>query len=119
MRQLFLFLVFMKKKLTYTFSAKEMHTLDLIISDYLSQYEIDLDFLDESLSKLVLFDWYKRNLSKFKFPQDQNKITFKQVEYIAFLSHFKDTEHFMLDDICRQIVIVLTGGTLPKKKLLK
>jgi len=109
----------MKKKLTYTFSAKEMHTLDLIISDYLSQYEIDLDFLDESLSKLVLFDWYKRNLSKFKFPQDQNKITFKQVEYIAFLSHFKDTEHFMLDDICRQIVIVLTGGTLPKKKLLK
>ena len=109
----------MKKKLTYNFSTKEMHSLDLIISEYLSQYQIDLNFLDESLSKLVLFDWYKRHLSKFKFPQKTNKITFKQTEYIAFLSHFKETDHLMLDGICREIVVILTGGTLPKKKLLK
>lgn len=96
-----------------------MHTLDIVISDYLSTYEIDLDFLDESISKLVLFEWYKHNLSKFKFPQEKNKINFKQAEYIAFLSHFRDVDHFMIKDICQNVITLLTGGTLPKKRMLK
>ena len=108
----------MKKKLSYNFSAKEIHTLDMVINDYLSRYEIDFDFLDESLSKLVLFEWYKRNLAKFKFPKEKNKITFKQTEYIAFLSHFRELDHFMVQQICQEVITLLTGGTLPKKKIL-
>lgn len=108
----------MQKKLVYTFSTKEMHTLDLVISDYLTKYEIDFDFLDESLSKLVLFEWYKRNLSKFKFPQETNKVTFKQTEFIAFLSHFREVDHFMIQQICQEVITLLTGGTLNKKRIL-
>ena len=108
----------MKKKLSYTFSAKEIHTLDAVINDHLCRYEIDFDFLDESLSKLVLFEWYKRNLSKFKFPQEKNKINFKQTEYIAFLSHFREVDHYMIKHICQEVITVLTGGSLPKKNVL-
>ena len=107
----------MQKKLVYTFSAKDMHTLDLVISDYLTKYEIDFDFLDESLSKLVLFEWYKRNLSKFKFPQETNKVTFKQTEFIAFLSHFREVDHFMIQHICQEVITLLTGGVLSKKRI--
>ncbi len=108
----------MQKKLNYTFSAKEMFTLDLVISDYLTKYEIDFDFLDESLSKLVLFEWYKKNLAKFKFPQEQNKVNFKQTEYIAFLSHFREVDHFMIQHICQEVLTLLTGGTIPEKKIV-
>jgi hypothetical protein len=107
----------MKKKLSYTFSAKEIITLDLVINDHLSHYEIDFDFLDESLSKLVLFEWYKRNLAQFKFPQEKNKITFKKTEYIAFLSHFREVDHFMVSHICQEIITTLTGGVIPKKRI--
>jgi hypothetical protein len=108
----------MQKKLVYTFSLTEMQTLDLVICEYLTKYEIDFDFLDESLSKLVLFEWYKRNLSKFKFPQEKNKVTFKQTEYIAFLSHFREVDHYMIQHICQEVTTLLTGGTLSTKKLL-
>ena len=108
----------MQKKLCYTFSVDEIQTLDLWINDSLSRYEIDFDFLDESLSKLVLFEWYKRNLAKFKFPRDKTKITFKQTEYIAFLSHFREVDHYMIRQICQEVITLLTGGSLPKKRIL-
>ncbi len=102
----------MKKKITYSFSVQEIVALDEVINEYLSRYEIDLNFLDESLSKLVLFEWYKRHLSKFKFPQDQTKISLKQTEYISFLSHFRDVNHYLIDNICREIVTIITGGSI-------
>ena len=89
------------------------------ISGLNQMYDIDLNFLDESLSKLVLFEWYKRHLSKFKFPQDKTKISFKQTEYIAFLSHFKDTEHYLIDNICREFIVLLTGGSIDHKGFLQ
>ena len=107
----------MKKKLSYNFSAKEIHALEFVINDHLTRYEIDFDFLDESLSKLVLFEWYKKNLAKFKFPQENNKLSFKQTEYIAFLSHFREVDHFIIRHICQEIITVLTGGSLSKESI--
>ena len=109
----------MKKKITYTFSVHEIVTLDEVINEYLNQYEIHLNFLDESLSKLVLFEWYKRHLSKFKFPQDKTKVSFKQTEFIAFLSHFREVDHYLINDICREILTLLTGGNIDSKAFLK
>ena len=109
----------MKKKVTYTFSISEIVALDEVINQYLSRYEIDLNFLDESLSKLVLFEWYKRHLPKFKFPQDKTKISFKQTEYIAFLSHFQEVDHYLIDNIWREVITILTGGNVDEKGFLK
>jgi len=111
----------MKLNIDYTLTRREIITLDSVLDSTIKSFTIDIESIDNSLTTLVLLEWYKRNLSAFKFPEEENELHFSSSESLAFFNHFKHIklsgfEGHVVGLICQDIITILTGGSINKPK---
>ncbi len=113
----------MNLNLDYTFSKEQIRGLDGLLNGFLEVFKVDLNFMEESLQIMIVLEWYKANLGLFKFPDEENKLSLKASESIAFYIAFKDSElagieGFIAQKICYDIATIITGGAVPTESKL-
>ena len=86
------------------FKRLEITFIGNVIKHELSVQKVDLDFLEHTLSFLVLFEFYKENLSVFIFPEDDNFLTFSDSQAIAFLHVFGLSDDIHIQSICQEVI---------------
>jgi predicted secreted protein len=105
----------MRIKLKYEFTKEEIRALNYLLHSLLVDFKLDMLTAEKQLEELVLFDFYKNNLSLFMFPEDYEIVELTASESIAFLKVFKkfdddSFESMIIQKICMDIITILTDG---------